>query len=332
MNKKRFAKLHIGKLRRITAGLNDHEHPAVTPDGRLLAYYTGEYGSLQVVVCDIRGRLARRVSPGGGNNTQPAWHPNSVRVALRHQHDIDSKWEIWETDLVGESTTPRRLLADPHWDYKHPSYDPDGRNLAYFSDENSPGVFHIWLLNLFTGERKQLTYGNEQNHCHPVFSPDGTRIVYHAYEGTDLSAPPITNLYEITLATAEVRALTEGENQYKHPFYLDNDVVTYHYERAEDGLRRIEALHLPSKRIVPLTSGLNNDKHPFPFAINGKRYLAFSSRKLGEEIEGEPSTYDIFIARLRTGKIAQKVKIPKVRAKLVRKLKKQAKGSKKRKK
>jgi Tol biopolymer transport system component len=300
MKPKELRKLKLGKPSRVTKGLTGHEHPAVSPDGEWLAYYHGEYGSIGIVVCDLRGRLARRVSPHGGNNTQPAWHPGSLKVAFRHQHTVESKWELWECDLIGGQ--PRVLLSDSRWDYKHPSYSPDGQLIAYFSDEGSAGNFHLWLLEPATGQRRQLTHTPEQNHCHPVFSPDGERLVFHAYEyAQERREPPVTNIYELELDSGDVTALTSGEDQYKHPFYLDNDVITFHHERNSDGVRGLKALHLKTGGMVELTDGSNNDKHPFPFIDRkGRMKLAFSSKKLGGEEEGEDHSYDIFIARLKT--------------------------------
>ena len=301
MKKQDFRNLRLGAPQRLTAGLTGHEHPALSPDGRLLAYYAGAYGSIQVCVADRRGRLARVVSPLSGNSTQPAWHPSGERVAYRHQHDNDAKWELWETALYGPSTQPRCLLASPQWHYKHPYYDPTGAYLTYFTDENSPGVYHIWLWHLASGERRQLTFGDTQMHCHPVFSPDGRRIAYHAYRGTDENAlPGVTNLYELDIASGQTRALTTGEDQYKHPFYLDDGVLTFHHESNADGRRWLCAMLLKSGEIVKLTSGKNNDKHPFPYmSCKGRMWLAWSSKKLGPELPEEPLDFDVFIARLK---------------------------------
>lgn len=299
MKRKDFRKLKLGKPVRITAGLTDHEHPALSPDGRFIACYAGEFGAINVLVTDGAGRFARRLSPNGGNSTQPAWHPSGLAVAYRHQHGNDAKWELWETALTGD-TTPRVLLADPQWHYKHPYYDPAGVRVAYFSDEGSPGVYHIWVLDLPSGARKQLTTGDTQMHCHPVFSPDGGRIAYHAYRGTDESAvPAVTNLYELDVASGAVRELTSGEDQYKHPFYLDGNVITFHHERNADGVRQLCAMHLGSGEIVRLTNGKKNDKHPFPWVErDGRMWLAWSSKKLGAEMAAEGKDYDIFTARL----------------------------------
>jgi Tol biopolymer transport system component len=299
MKRKQFRSLKLGRARRLSAGLTDHEHPAVSPGGRLLAYYGGAWGSLAVFVADRQGRLARRVSPDGGNNTQPAWHPDGLQLAFRHQHTSADRWELWETALTGQ-TEPRVLLADARWHYKHPSYDPSGQYVAYFSDEGSADIYHLWLLDLSTMERRQLTFGAAQNHCHPVFSPDGGRLAFHAYEGVDMAEPPVTNLYELELNSGEVRQLTRGEDQFKHPFYLDGTVLTLHHERNRDGRRRLEALDLRSGERVALTRGKDNDKHPFPFLDRrGRSWLAWASKRRGPRLKGEPASYDIFAARLK---------------------------------
>jgi Tol biopolymer transport system component len=302
MKQKELAELRLGKPLRVTAGLGDHEHPAISPDGRWIAYYCGEYGSIEVLVCAIDGRFARRVSPFSGNSTQPAWHPSGRRLAYRHQHTSEAKWEIWETALLGD-TAPRALLADPMWHYKHPCYDARGERLAYFSNEGcASGAYHIWILYLASGERGQVSFGDSQMHCHPVFSPDGQRIVYHAYRGTDENTlPPVTNLYELDLRTGESVELTRGEDQYKHPFYIDNRAITFHFEDNETGLRRLCAMHIPSRSLVKLTDGTKNDKHPFPWTDGeDRRWIAWSSKDLGEEQPGEADSYDIFLARLKT--------------------------------
>jgi dipeptidyl aminopeptidase/acylaminoacyl peptidase len=289
----------LGKPRRLTAGLTSHEHPAISPDGQWLACYAGEYGSIETVVCDLRGRLARRVSPHGGNNTQPAWHPSSLRVVYRHQHDNTAKWELWETELPAGQAKP--LLADPQWHYKHPSYSPDGRLLAYFSDEGTAPAFNLWVMELASGTRRQVTFTHDCNFCHPVFSPDGKRLAFHAYAGTDENVTPaVVNLAELELGSGEIRWLTLGADQCKHPFYLSSAIITFHHERNTTGVRYLSALHIPSGKRVRLTSGENNDKHPFPHVTpSGKVYLAWASKHLGPEVEGEQPSYDIFLARLK---------------------------------
>jgi Tol biopolymer transport system component len=295
---KEISELKLKDIECVTAGLTDHEHPAVSSDGKLVAYYAGPFGNIHIYVCDMRGRLARAISAGGGNNTQPAWSPDGKQLAFRHQDSEKDKWEIWTAQVL-EDKLPEQLIADPKWHYKHPVYRQDSKEMAYFSDEGSPDVFHIWLLDLENNNRRQVTFGAGQNHAHPVYSPKGDRLIFHAYEGTAMTTPEVTNLYELDMESAEVRRLTEGSDQYKHPFYIDDDLITFHREFNESGLRQLCGMQLSSGKIFELTTGENNDKHPFPYLNeDGKQCLAFASKKLGSRLPGEEKTYDIFTARL----------------------------------
>jgi hypothetical protein len=327
MNLSEFRRLHLGELSQLTAGLSDHEHPALPPDGLHLAYYEGEYGSICIIVADRSGRFARIASPLGGNSTQPAWHPQGQVLAYRHQARPQAKWELWYTAIKGDPA-PRKLLGHTEYHYKHPSFDAAGQRLAYFSDEGSPGIFHLWLADVIEpvflraedehatgevyewvvgfslGERRQLTFARDRMDCHPVFSPDGRRLAYHVYRGTDENAKPaVTNLCELEIDSLAIRELTRAEDLYKHPFYLDDTVITFHHERNTDGVRRIAAMHLESQEIIGLTSGEKNDKHPFPWIdpATGQAYVLYSSKRHGEELPGEHGTYDILRAPLLSG-------------------------------
>ena len=295
---KSIKKVSLGEPQRITAGLTNHEHPAVSPDALLLAFYAGPYENIHIYITDLDGRLARQLTAGSGNNTQAAWSPDGKKIAYRHQPDADAKWSI-RAAAVFEEKEPEELLADVKWHYKHPIYRHDNQSLVYFSDEGTPDVFHIWSLDLESGKREQLTKGTDQNHAHPVFSPDGKKVVFHAYEGTQMTTPEVTNLYELDLKTGEIRALSGGEDQFKHPFYVNEDLITFHREFNADGKRQICAMELGEGKIFELTTGENNDKHPFPFKnADGKWCVAFASKKLGDKLPEESKTYDIFIARL----------------------------------
>lgn len=64
-----------------------------------------------------------------------------------------------------------------------PSWSPDGRHIAYVSDES--GRANIWLLDVESGEKRQLTHESLRTNM-PVWSPDGTRLAYLSdIEGSD---------------------------------------------------------------------------------------------------------------------------------------------------
>ena len=296
-----FAKLRLGSPQRLTGGLTDHEHPTVSPDGTMLSCYSGDYGHISIVLLTADGRFIRRISRGDGNNTQPAWHPGGRHIAWRQQDSPQHPWRIVMSDILQE-LEHTVLLEHDQFNYKHPCFSPDASELAYFSDEGTPQTYQLWIMQLASGEKRRLTDGPAgRNNCHPVFSPDGRRLVFHTYEGRGGEETPVVNLYEIGIESGEIRQLTDDENQDKHPFYVDNEVISFHHRDNESRIRHVELMHLPSGERLKLTDGRHNDKHPFPFRDSeGKQMLAWSSKKLDSELDDEGKTYDIFVAELES--------------------------------
>ncbi len=265
----------------------------------MLACYSGDYGHISIVLLTSDGRFIRRISRGDGNNTQPAWHPGARHIAWRQQDSPSSPWRIVQSDILQE-LEHTVLLEHAQYSYKHPCFNADASQLAWFSDEGTPETYQLWIMDLPSGERRRLTEGPQgRNNCHPVFSPDDKRLVFHTYEGIGGAEKPVVNLYEITLASGEIRQLTADVHQDKHPFYVSDTVISFHHRDNETRIRHIELMHLPTGERLKLTDGRHNDKHPFPFRDSaGKLHLAWSSKKLDTELEDEGKTYDIFVARL----------------------------------
>jgi Tol biopolymer transport system component len=59
-----------------------------------------------------------------------------------------------------------------------PSLSPDGRSVAYSSNQN--GSFEIYIKQLAPGGGELQLTNNGQHNLHPSWSPDGQRIAYHS--------------------------------------------------------------------------------------------------------------------------------------------------------
>jgi len=57
----------------------------------------------------------------------------------------------------------------------HPRFSPDGKSVLFTSDRD--GAENLWILDLDTGETKQVTKGKNQNYPSADWTPDGEYIV-----------------------------------------------------------------------------------------------------------------------------------------------------------
>jgi Tol biopolymer transport system component len=123
-----------GPLEPIVATPFSEQYPALSPDGRWLAYVSNQSGPQQVYVRPFPGTdadAAVQVSLDGG--TEPAWSPDGRRLAYRSTAEGRPELVLADLSPAGELTvTTRRALfsiADYIGTAPHANYDwmPDGR-------------------------------------------------------------------------------------------------------------------------------------------------------------------------------------------------------------
>ncbi|MFN0170212.1 MAG: CehA/McbA family metallohydrolase [Bryobacteraceae bacterium] len=96
----------------------------------------------------------------------PTWSPDGKELAFA------MKGSLWRHRL-GEPSA-RELVVEQGY-ASQPAWSPDGNFIVYTVDKDE--TIHLKILDLRTGETKQLTSGNSIN-VEPEWSPDGRRIAY----------------------------------------------------------------------------------------------------------------------------------------------------------
>ena len=121
-------------------------YPAVSPDGRMLAF--SARGWLWTMNAD--GGTAERLTKAGGMDSRPAWHPDGTRIAF--VRDDTRNTDIVEIEVA--TGVERPLAATPAAELD-PTYSPDGRALYYASAET--GDLEVYRLDLATQQTTRLT-------------------------------------------------------------------------------------------------------------------------------------------------------------------------------
>ncbi|HEY7391639.1 MAG TPA: protein kinase [Bryobacteraceae bacterium] len=144
--------------------------PAVSPDGKRLAYTAGNY-EWDVIEVSLTDRSVHSlIASGGGASWWPDWHPSGRHFA--YATDRDGPFRI--IDQSGEFT--RRLAEAPAGgSAAGPLWAPDGMRFLYFYSQGS-GPSNLLLSNSSGG--RTTTLDSSVPGGMAAWSPDGQWVAY----------------------------------------------------------------------------------------------------------------------------------------------------------
>lgn len=151
-----------------STGTNE-DHPAISPDGRTIAYITEDDRAQQVAIRSLSGGPERRLTRfGDGVLYAPVFSPDGRCLAV-----ADAEHRLW---LVPFSGKPVLVARDPVAEIRDAVFSPDGRWLAY-STMRVTGLPALHLTRLSDG-RDTVVSGVLDGDRLPAFSADGKRLYF----------------------------------------------------------------------------------------------------------------------------------------------------------
>jgi hypothetical protein len=108
-------------------------------------------------------------SPSSVADWQPELSPDGSALAYASKLRGSEVWFIWVANSNGTLPTQLREGHNPAW-------APSGKRLVYVAKDDD-GFDQIWVMDSRGGSPTQLTSA-KAHHQHPVWTPDGSAIVY----------------------------------------------------------------------------------------------------------------------------------------------------------
>lgn len=144
-----------------------HRYPSWSPDGRRMAYMSGDAIAVGPARWRRRWRRDRIVTRVG---SWPAWSPDGRRIAFtRREPDVVNSLSIVP---VGGGRV-RRLVRTNH-SVEWPSWSADGRHVLYSTNvPDDPVQIRMWRVSAAGGRPSPLGEGRSID-----MSPDGRRIAF----------------------------------------------------------------------------------------------------------------------------------------------------------
>jgi serine/threonine protein kinase len=244
-----------GQFQRLTDAPGLNGSPALSPDGKMVAFVTPIDGRRQICVLLLAGGAPLQITRDDLDHAHPRWTPDSSAILYYTPPPVsDEAGTIWEVAALGGQPRPI-VSAVGGADVSH-----DGRRLAFFrvrgsqqlvttardgSDERviceaptpevcglvrwSPDdqslLFHARIIHLFN---EQLFIVNSAGgHPHPVvrglsisgvsWLPDGSGFVYSSSAASSVPYPAPCNLRIARRDGSDDRAVTFGDVGHVEP-------------------------------------------------------------------------------------------------------------------
>lgn len=118
--------------------------PAVSPDGKKVAFSSDRPGRTMIYVMDADGSGVKRLTFAGQFNASPAWSPDGKKLAFAGQ--IGANFDIFVMDADGQNMvrlTKANKANGKAANNEDPTWSPDGRFVMYTSDRTGRSQIYI---------------------------------------------------------------------------------------------------------------------------------------------------------------------------------------------
>jgi len=192
-----------GTLIEVTKGpaVGENWLPAWSPDGARVAFTSTRDGNPEIYIANRDGSNVRRLTNNPMIDISPTWSPSGTQIAFTS--DRTGTPQIWIIDVDGLNA--HKVTSESYCD--RPSWSGPPYNEIAYSSKNGPG-FDIKVLDLTTGQTRQLTFGEGSNES-PAFAPNGRHIVFTSTRSGK------TQVFTVSRDAKNVRQLTKVGNNEK---------------------------------------------------------------------------------------------------------------------
>lgn len=150
------------------AGFSGLRSPAVSSDGKHVAYNFADGGGQRLLVVASDGSDRRELADASSINNWPDFSPDGKQIVFSSTRD--GNYEVYVMSTEGGGV--RRLTDSPFQDIR-PKFSPDGKQIAFTSHRD--GNAELYVMDQDGSHARRLSDHAERDD-YPTWHPDGVQL------------------------------------------------------------------------------------------------------------------------------------------------------------
>ncbi len=205
-----------GRSVTLTSETGRNSRPIFSPDASKIAFEKWQAGlNPDIWIVNSNGSNPIQITTDPAVDSVPNWYPEGDRLLFRTNRSGNA--QFWS---VVVSSGKESKVLDIGRDVDYARLSPNGKYLAYNSTAGG-NTINVWLIDLQTGERRQLTFDKEMA-SFPCWSPDSKSLAIQFKRGDNF------HICVYSLETGQSKFLTKGHGQYwSYSWSPDGDKIAY---------------------------------------------------------------------------------------------------------
>ncbi|MEP7214088.1 MAG: protein kinase [Acidobacteriota bacterium] len=264
--------------------------PTISPDGKYIAYISGEVGNRSLVVRQVVTDSIVTVVPASNLNLQfPAFSPDGNYIYYTQTRSDFVVSTLYYVPTLGG--TPKRLIEDVD---SGVTFSPDGKQFAFVRHATNSNTDNIFVVNTETLESQPLLSSGDTQYDYFVrkvaWSPDGKKILVPAGKRQGAFANS-TVIAEVDTDTKSIAPVDRKEfaGVWNLTWFADGSGFLFTGRETQNSPGQIWRASYPGFEIQQITNDFN-DYMDLGISADGKTLVTLKGDTSSSVWRFDPST------------------------------------------